>query len=171
MIEKILIISLFTIGYCCTFWPGMIFEKAGEWLDDHLPDYLNKPLWKCYICTSFWLGTFLYLLIWRTSFLEWAITVIPAMGLNAVISELTNKDEGIEITGTPDIKISELAMQTLEQPPAHNNVAPLRAECPRCGLWQQCNYVCDKCSNDIGVAYCANEGCDTIIASKKIDIS
>lgn len=93
MIERILIISLFTIGYCCTFWPGMIFEKIGEWLEDRLPDYLNKPLWQCYICTCFWVGSFLHLLLWRASFAEWLLTVIPAMGLNAVISELTNKND------------------------------------------------------------------------------
>lgn len=105
MIEKIIIIALFTIGYCCTFWPGMIFEKIGDWLEIHLPEWLNKPLWKCYICACFWLGTLLYWVFWHGAFGEYILTVIPAMGLNAVISELTNKPEEIETEKPIDINI------------------------------------------------------------------
>lgn len=93
MIEKIIIISLFTIGYCCTFWEGMIFERVGNWLETHLPEWVNKPTWQCYICTCFWLGTALYWIVWHNNVVEWLLCVIPAMGLNAVISEFTNKEQ------------------------------------------------------------------------------
>lgn len=93
MLEKIIIISLFTIGYCCTFWEGMIFEKIGDTLEKWLPEYMNKPLWSCYICCCFWVGTFIHIFIWRESVKEWILTTLSAMGLNAVISQLTNKQE------------------------------------------------------------------------------
>lgn len=98
MIEKIIIISLFTIGYCCTFWEGMIFEKIGDWMDAHLPEWINKPTWSCYICTCFWLGTALYWLVfphctkfieWNGKAFEWGLCIGAAMGLNAVISQFT----------------------------------------------------------------------------------
>jgi hypothetical protein len=96
MIEKIIILALFTIGYCCTFWPGMIFEKAGNWLELQLPEWLWKPIGGCYICTAFWLGSAVYWVTWHNSLHEWFITVIGAMGFNAVISEFTNKPVEIE---------------------------------------------------------------------------
>lgn len=115
IIERILIISLFTIGYCCTFWPGMIFEKIGDWLELHLPDYLNKPLWSCYVCCCFWLGSAMYWAVWHENFLNYILTVIPAMGLNAVISELTRKKEIEYMNDTPDVTI------TYDTPPEPKN--------------------------------------------------
>ena len=101
--EKILIISLFTIGYCCTFWPGMIFEKIGDMMEATMPEWLNKPLWQCYICACFWWGTWVWAILWYDHALpwyellkQWFFTVIPAMGLNAVVSEFTNKNNETE---------------------------------------------------------------------------
>lgn len=96
MIEKIIIIALFTIGYCCTFWPGMIFERAGNWLELQLPEWLWKPIGGCYVCTAFWLGSLVYWVTWHNSLHEWFICVIGGMGFNAVISEFTNKPIEIE---------------------------------------------------------------------------
>lgn len=90
--EKILIISLWVFGFCCTFWEGMIFERVGNYLDARLPEWLSKPLYACYICSCFWWGTALYLVFWRESFEDWFLTVIPAMGLNAVLSKLFYDD-------------------------------------------------------------------------------
>lgn len=92
MLEKILIISLWTFGYCCTFWEGMIFGGIGNWLDEKLPEWIAKPLYQCYICACFWWGTAIYLVFWRNSWQEWFLTVIPAMGLNAVLSKLFKDD-------------------------------------------------------------------------------
>lgn len=114
MIEKIIITSLFTIGYCCTFWEGMIFEKIGDWLEAHLPEWINKPTWSCYICTCFWLGTALYWLVfpyctkyirWNGELFEWGFSVGCAMGLNAVVSQFTNKPEELETKEPIDINI------------------------------------------------------------------
>lgn len=97
MFEKIFIISFLVIGYCCTFWPGMIFEKLGDWCECNLPEWINKPTWHCYICCCMWIGSAAYWIIWGNSIKEWLITCIGAMGVNAFISELTDKTHKIEI--------------------------------------------------------------------------
>jgi hypothetical protein len=91
MITKVLIISLWTIGYCCTFWEGMIFEKIGNWLDERLPEYIQKPLYGCYICACFWWGSAIYFLFLYSSIQEWFLCVISAMGLNAALSRVFNE--------------------------------------------------------------------------------
>lgn len=88
MIEKLCLISFWVFGFCCTFWEGMIFEKVGNWLEDKLPEWLQKPLYSCFICACFWWGTALYIVFWRNSFQEWFLVVIGAMGLNALLSKL-----------------------------------------------------------------------------------
>jgi hypothetical protein len=92
MIEKIIIISLFVFGYCCTFWEGMIFEKVGDWIEKKLPEYICKPLFACFICATFWVGSLLYWIVWADSLQDWFITVVSAMGLNAVLSKLFKDD-------------------------------------------------------------------------------
>lgn len=93
MIEKIIITSLFVLGYCCIFWEGMIFEKVGNWLDTKLPEWISKPLYGCFICAVMWWGTALYWLIWGESVKEWLVVVISSMGLNAALSKLFQKDD------------------------------------------------------------------------------
>jgi len=92
MIEKIIITSLFVFGYCCTFWEGMIFEKVGDWIETKLPEYICKPLFSCFICTTFWIGSLLYWIVWDDSIQDWFITVVSAMGLNAALSKLFKDD-------------------------------------------------------------------------------
>lgn len=92
MIIKIFILSFWTIGFCCTFWEGMIFEKIGNWLDDHLPEYISKPLYGCFICACFWWGSAIYFLFLYSSVQEWFLCVIAAMGLNAAMSKLFVND-------------------------------------------------------------------------------
>jgi hypothetical protein len=92
MIEKLLIISLWVTGYCCTFWEGMVFEKIGNWLDERLPEWLCKPLFQCFICAAFWWGTAIYWLFLGSAWKEWFLVVIGAMGLNAVFSKLFRDD-------------------------------------------------------------------------------
>jgi hypothetical protein len=93
MLAHIIITSLFVFGYCCIFWEGMIFDKVGNWLDERLPEWLAKPLYQCYICSCFWWGSLLYYIMWRESWLDWFVTVVAAMGLNAALSKLFAKEE------------------------------------------------------------------------------
>lgn len=91
MIEKILIISLWVFGYCCTFWEGMIFGNIGNWLDERLPWWIAKPLYQCYICSCLWWGTAIYWIFLGSDWKEWFLVIIAAMGLNAVLSKLFKK--------------------------------------------------------------------------------
>lgn len=98
MIEHVLIVSLFTIGYCCTFWEGMIFEKIGDSMEMYIPEWINKPLWSCFICACMWWGTWVWAMLWYNNAALWYInlnnwffTVVPAMGLNAVIARIIEK--------------------------------------------------------------------------------
>src|SRR5688572_30441471 len=88
MIEIIFVLSFLTIGYCCTFWDGMIFEKIAVWLESKLPEWIRMPLYECIICACFWWGSLFYWIFWGNSWKEWFICTVSAMGLNAVISRL-----------------------------------------------------------------------------------
>jgi hypothetical protein len=88
MLVKIFIMSFWTIGFCCTFWEGMIFEKIGNYLDARLPEYLAKPIYACYICACFWWGSAIYFLFFYISMQEWFLCTISAMGFNAALSKL-----------------------------------------------------------------------------------
>jgi len=85
MIEQIIILSLITIGICCTMWEGMIFENFGDWVESKVGEFWAKPMGKCYVCATFWIGGITAL------FFGWPIWyAIPAMGVSAVISLLQN---------------------------------------------------------------------------------
>lgn len=92
MIAHILIMSLWTIGFCCLFWEGMIFERIGNLLDAILPEWLQKPLYACFICACFWWGSAIYWLFLGSSWPEWFVCVFCAMGLNAALSKLFRND-------------------------------------------------------------------------------
>ena len=66
-------------------WEGMIFEKAGYWLEKTFGEWWAKPMGKCYVCATFWMGliqTFVYGWPWYLC--------VPAMGISAVISLMQN---------------------------------------------------------------------------------
>lgn len=47
-----------SLGIWCIhilFQEGHLFEKQGDWMDENLPEFINKPTWACPICqSSFW---------------------------------------------------------------------------------------------------------------------
>jgi len=104
MIEKIFIIAFFTLGYCCAFWPGMIFGRIGDWMDTHAPEWLWKPIGGCYICACMWIGSAVYWGAfggWRVlnyeAYPEWLVCCITAMGVNAAVSQFVDKVHKAEI--------------------------------------------------------------------------
>jgi hypothetical protein len=85
MIEKVVILTLTSIGICCTMWHDMIFDRVGDWIERRLGEWWAKPLGKCYICTTFWVSIAACLI------LAWPVWLaLPAMGLSAVISLFQN---------------------------------------------------------------------------------
>lgn len=103
MLTHILIIALFTLGYCCIFWEGMIFERIGNWMECNAPEWLWKPLGGCYICACMWIGTILYVVLYqshtltRPGVVDWFVTCVGAMGFNAAISQFVDKRHKVEI--------------------------------------------------------------------------
>lgn len=88
MLERIIVIALMTFGYCATFWPGMIFEKLGNKLEQHLPERVTKPLFGCYICATMWFGSLAYWVGYHHDVVNWLGTCIGAMGFNALLSKI-----------------------------------------------------------------------------------
>lgn len=88
MIEQITITSLLVMAIWATMWEEAIFEFVRIWGDKHLPEKLQKPIYDCPICMSYWYGSALYWIIWGVSIKEYLIVVIAAMGLNAVLIKL-----------------------------------------------------------------------------------
>jgi hypothetical protein len=87
MIERIVTLSLISIGVCSTMWEGMIFERLGDMIEETLGETWAKPLGKCYVCSSFWIS----LVVCLVAGWQWWLCV-PTMGLCAVISVLQNED-------------------------------------------------------------------------------
>jgi len=48
----LLFASFWCFGISVLFKEEMLLEKLGIWMDENLPIYLNKPLWKCAICMA-----------------------------------------------------------------------------------------------------------------------
>lgn len=101
IILRCLILSITTIGICCTFWDDMIFDKIGDrfknWLGKKLKpngtysqriaagEFYAKPLFGCYVCATFWYSLILCAVLgW-----QWWLCV-PAMGISAIISQLSH---------------------------------------------------------------------------------
>lgn len=85
---KIVVISFWVMGFCCTFWDGMVFSKIDKYLEKKWPDYIRKPLYACFICACFWWGIVIYSLFFWYSFQEMFLVIIASMGLNATIAKL-----------------------------------------------------------------------------------
>jgi hypothetical protein len=88
MIEQIIITSLLVFAIWATMWEEAIFEFVRIWGDKHLPKKLQKPIYDCPVCMGFWYGAAIYWLLWGSGWVEWAVVVVAAMGLNAVLIKL-----------------------------------------------------------------------------------
>lgn len=91
MLAKIFITSFIVMAIYASMAEGMIFGKIRIWLSS-LNDFYKKPLYDCPICMTFWYGSAIYWLIWHKSWHEWLITVIAAMGVNAIFYLLSVKE-------------------------------------------------------------------------------
>jgi hypothetical protein len=94
MIEKIFVISFLVFAINYAMKDGEIFGFVGFRLSRILHHKLHNPAFDCVICMAPWYGTIIYWLVWAEGCLEWVVVVIAAMGLNAVIINLSPaKDE------------------------------------------------------------------------------
>jgi hypothetical protein len=89
----IVVVSFWCWGFNNAFSEGHIFEKAGDWLDEHLPEKLNKPLWACPICMVSVHGSIWYFITQDFNFIQYVLFIVAISGLNTIIYKLTKKDE------------------------------------------------------------------------------
>lgn len=82
------------------FQEGHLFEKAGDWMESHWPEKVNKPLWMCPICqSSIWglIGFFAIRYFFGVDLpLKQLIPFIFCLcGMNTLLSKLTTKERVI----------------------------------------------------------------------------
>lgn len=78
-----------------------MLEKAGDWMNEHWPEKLNKPLWACPICmSSIWgfIGFFAidYLFGVHLHYKLLIPYIFSLCGLNTILAKLTSKNRIIE---------------------------------------------------------------------------
>lgn len=116
MVTIIIVISLFSYGWCAMFWDGQIFDKVGDWLEDRLPEYITKPLFLCPICCSFWTGTAIYWWIFEGSdWRVWLLVCVCSIGLNAIVVNLINKIEDISKLPAEDEEMKTEILEKLNE--------------------------------------------------------
>jgi hypothetical protein len=85
MIERIIILSLCSIGICYTTWDDQILNRPAEWIKSKIGEFWAKPLFGCYVCATLWHSLIICLCV------GWPVWyAVPAMGFSAVVSMLQN---------------------------------------------------------------------------------
>lgn len=92
MLEKIPIVSFIVFAIWYSMLDGEIFGKLGNWLEEHLPERLHKPVFSCPVCMAGMYGAAIYWLIWGAGLKEWVVVNIAAIGLNAIIAKIFPDD-------------------------------------------------------------------------------
>jgi hypothetical protein len=83
------------------FQEDQLLEKAGDWMDEHWPEKINKPLWACPICmSSVWGLIGFFALDYFFNVHHGIKLLIPFIlclcGLNTIILNLTSKKRIIQ---------------------------------------------------------------------------
>lgn len=88
-------VSLCIWGIHILFQEGHIFEQLGDWMDEKLPEGLNKPLWACPVCMSSIWGTAGYFIL-GLHYHYFFPFIFCLCGLNTIILKLTSNKRVIE---------------------------------------------------------------------------
>lgn len=85
----IFIIAAVVMAIWFSMQEGEIFGRLGNWLYNHAPVAIHKPLFDCPICMTPWYGTVIYALIPGPFHVEhWWYLILASMGLNVIIVKL-----------------------------------------------------------------------------------
>lgn len=97
MIEQMFIGIAWIWGVKAIFTEPFIFYKQGNWMENKLPKWFCKPLFRCSVCmASFW-GTIFYFGYGNHLILGWIVFCISIAGINFLIIEfLYPEDEFVE---------------------------------------------------------------------------
>lgn len=104
MIEKIFITSALVFAVHYVLQEGEIFGWLGDLLAKILPDKLHDPFFECVVCMAGIYGALIYWIIWHVSVKEWLVINLSAIGLNAIINQLT-PDKELALDNQMDTKI------------------------------------------------------------------
>lgn len=86
LIEKILVTNWVVFAVWVSMTEKMIFDRIGDWFDDHLPnDKLKFWIFECPVCMQSLYGSIFYWLWYGDSWKEWVVVVIASVGLAAII--------------------------------------------------------------------------------------
>lgn len=83
MIEQLILISFFCVGWITLLQEGMILERLGEKIDNM--GFWGKPLGGCVPCSASIVGLIGYILLNYVPFGEIAVIIIGVVGLNKII--------------------------------------------------------------------------------------
>lgn len=91
MIEGFFVIAFIVKAVEACMWDDNIFGFVRV-LCRRFPKWLQKPLYDCGICMTPYYGSVAYYFIYQHELKTWVITIIGAMGVNAVFFLISNKD-------------------------------------------------------------------------------
>lgn len=97
ILTRAIVIALLVLSIWYTFQEGEIFGFV-SYYGDNLPEKLQQPLFACNVCMTPWWGSLIYWLavwlgLWPAYGIKaWLVTVIVAMGINAMINKLSPPD-------------------------------------------------------------------------------
>lgn len=94
MLEQSAIIALLVLSIWYTMQEGEIFHGIAKWFERNTPPAFHPPLFECNVCMCFWYGSVLYFAIYGfwlqiSTWQNWFVVVICAMGINVVINKLS----------------------------------------------------------------------------------
>lgn len=97
----LVIVSLGIWGIHILFQEDHLLENVGDWLDENLPIYVNKPLWACPICmSSFWgtIGFVVVQFLFKVELSLWFYGpfIFCLCGFNTLLVNLTSKKRIIQ---------------------------------------------------------------------------
>lgn len=82
--EYIITTSFIVFAIWFSFREGEIFGRIHQLLWG-IPEWMKQPLFECPVCMTPYYGSAFYWIFIGNSIAEWIVTVIAAMGLNAII--------------------------------------------------------------------------------------
>lgn len=92
LLQLTVVLALWCWGVYNAFREGQIFEKAGNWLRNHMPEFWLKPIIGCMVCMPSIHGTVFYLAFGGRDPLVWIVHIVAASGLNFIIKEHLYED-------------------------------------------------------------------------------
>lgn len=92
VIQQSIVTSLCVIAIWSTMWEGMIFGFIREWGESYLFENERKVAFDCPICMCPYYGSAIYFAAffslqdgWITGVLTYVLSIISAMGINAIL--------------------------------------------------------------------------------------